>query len=127
MSMIKTVFGELSFDTGWKTKTAITLFTKSYDVVVKAKAYFEKDGITKEQEDAFTDFLENKSKRLKKAEELLLSYAKGTFGNRFKPRLVLFNRDGGYAILFDDGEDEDGGVAVTLLPEECVISQDEYL
>ena len=54
------VFGELTFNIGWKTKTHITLFGTQYDVVVKVKAYFEKDGITPEQELAFADFKENK-------------------------------------------------------------------
>lgn len=127
MSMIKTVFGELSFDTGWKTKTTITLFTKSYDVVVKAKAYFEKDGITEKQESAFSDFINQKVEKLKTMEELIKNYADKSSTSRFLPRTILFQRDGSYAVLLDDTEDPEGGIAIILSPTKAVLSQDEYL
>ena len=38
-------FGDLVFNTGWKAKAEIKLFGTNYNIVVKAKAYFEKDGI----------------------------------------------------------------------------------
>ena len=47
-------FGDLVFNTGWKAKAEIKLFGTNYNIIVKAKAYFEKDGITREQEIAFS-------------------------------------------------------------------------
>ena len=41
--------------------------------------------------------------------------------------MLLFERDGSYAILFDDKNDEDNGIAVCLVPSERVLTQDEYL
>ena len=125
--MKTSVFGEMTFNTGWKSSTNIILFGKLINIVVKAKAYCEKDGITDEQKVAFVDFNKNKEKRLNSTEKLLSDYAGGIVEGRFFPRTLLFERDGGYAILFDDKEDEDNGVAVCLMPKEMVLSQDEYL
>lgn len=125
--MKNSIFGELTFNTGWKTKTDITLFNEKYEVVVKAKAYFEKDGVTAEQEKAYADFIENKAFRQKTIEELLDGYANGKANERFISKTLIFNRDGSYALLLDDKEDEDGGVAVTLMPKSEILSQDEYL
>ena len=50
----------MTFNTGWKATTDIILFGKSISITVKAKAYYEKDGITSEQEAAFSDFSNNK-------------------------------------------------------------------
>ena len=58
--MIKTALGDLTFDTGWKTSLMVTLFEKTYKITVKAKAYFEKDGITDAQKDSITKFSKNK-------------------------------------------------------------------
>ena len=127
MIMNNSVFGELVFNTGWKTKTSIHLFGNNYDVIVKAKAYFEKDGVTVEQETAYGDFCSNKSERLAAVENLLNSFAKDDASKQFTPRTLLFQRDGGYAILFDDKEDIDGGIAVCLAPQAEVVTQDEYL
>ena len=125
--MNNAIFGALVFNTGWKTDTSISLFGSAYDVVVKVKAYFEKDGVTAEQESAYTDFSENKAVRLKTVEKLLGIYAEEAAAKRFIPKTLLFNRDGSYALLLDDKADADGGIAVTLAPEMEVVSQDEYL
>jgi len=121
------VFGEVVFNTGWKTKADITFFGNNYSIVVKAKAYYEKDGITTEQERAFNNFNINKAEQLKTVERLLNDFAGDDASKRFIPRMLLFQRDGGYALLLDDKKDEDGGIAVCLAPKIEVVSQDEYL
>jgi len=125
--MHNATFGELSFSTGWKTKTELSLFGASYDVVVKVKAYFEKDGVTAEQESAYTDFIKNKNALLVTVEKQLNAYDECNSTERFIPRTLLFQRNGGYALLLDDKQDEDGGVAVCLAPKEEVVAQDDYL
>lgn len=125
--MKSSVFGEMTFNTGWKAMMNILLFGKSKNITVKAKAYYEKDGITDEQEAAFSDFNNNKEQRLKNTEKLLSNYASVAAASRFIPRTLLFERDGSYAILFDDKEDVDNGVVVCLSPMENVLTQDEYL
>ena len=121
------VFGEVEFNTGWKTTAEISLYGKKYGVTVKVKAYFEKDGITEEQENAFRDFDGNREWHMKTAEKLLDDYAGGHSPKRFVPRTILFERDGGYALLLDDVKDADGGVAVCLSPKEEALPQDAYL
>ncbi|MDR0863269.1 MAG: hypothetical protein LBN30_10985 [Oscillospiraceae bacterium] len=125
--MNNSIFGELVFNTGWKAKTDISLFGNTYAITIKAKAYFETDGITAEQERAFGDFSGNKVARLQTAENLLNEYAGNNAAERFTPRTLLFQRDGGYALLLDDKDDEDDGVAVCLAPKPEVVSQDVYL
>ena len=55
--MMHDVFGDIEFTVGWKTNKSIVLFGHSYVVTVKIQAYLEEDGITKEQENAYINFL----------------------------------------------------------------------
>lgn len=120
------VFGNVVFDVGFKTATKITLFNSNYNVVVKVKAYFEKDGVTAEQEDAFDNFKLKLAEKLIEVETMLKHYSNEA-PIRFIPKVLLFNRDGSYALLLDDQQDEDGGIAVCLSPKKEVLSLDEYL
>ena len=76
---------------------------------------------------SYSDFNENRATCLNTIEKLLSNYAKDKAKERFTPRTLLFNRDGSYAMLLDDREDEEGGVAVMLAPESDVVAQDDYL
>ncbi len=125
--MNNSIFGEFTFDTGWKTKISIVLFGQSCEIVVKAKAFYEEDGITSEQEKAFASWESKKEESLKRAENLLSEYTNGNETERFKPRTLLFNRNGEYALLLDDEENEDTGIAIVLAPQEAIMEQDEYL
>ena len=124
---MQTIFGNLQFDMGWKTLYDITLFHRQYTITIKARAYFEDDGITDAQITAFSDFKGHQEEKEKRIEDLLVSFEPDSAPDRFKPRTLLFERDGGYALLCDDVCDLDGGIAVTLSPEQCVVSQDDYL
>ena len=42
-------------------------------------------------------------------------------------RRLLFDTDGGCALLCNDAEDEDEGIAVCILPDKCVMDQSDYL
>ena len=59
-------------------------------------------------------------------EKLLKEYS-NSVELRFIPKTLLIDRDGSYALLFDDNDNPDDGIAVCLAPEEKIISQDEYL
>lgn len=122
-------FGDVIFNFGWEKKINIHLFDNEYNIVVQAEAYFEKDGISCEQEDAYVDFTDNKDARLKTVESLLcLIVSKDDeILSRFTPQLLLFKRNGDYALLFDDTEDEDCGIAVCLMPEPEIMAQDSYI
>ncbi len=124
--MLHDIFGEIAFHIGWKADREIYLFGKEYSVTMKIQAYFEEDGITKEQENAYLAYKEKEAKKLHTIEGLLRDYADSP-ETRFEPKTLFFDRDGSYALLCDDREEPDEGIAVCLAPQEVVLSQDEYL
>ncbi|MFG6368800.1 MAG: hypothetical protein K1W16_10320 [Lachnospiraceae bacterium] len=124
--MIHNVFGDIDFNVGWKTTKSIVLFGQSYVVTVKIHAYFEEDGITEEQENAYIDFISSEETKMNCVEKMLKEYSDFA-QEQFIPRTLLMNRDGSYALLFDDRDNEDEGIAVCLDPEEKIVSQDDYL
>lgn len=124
---MQSIFGELRFDTGWKIQIEISLFGKKQGITLKARAYEEEDGITAAQIVSFSDYSEHQLDRQEEIENLLNSYSDAEPLRRFKPRTLLFERDGGYALLCDDAADPDDGIAVVLSPEQRVLSQDDYL
>ena len=118
---------DMKFNIGWKTSIEIKLFNKKYNIVVKAKAFTKDESITKEQEASFLDFNNNKEKKLKIIETLLIKYSGKFAKTRFTPKMLLFEKDGKYALLLDDHQNEDDGIVVCLKPEGKILSQDEYL
>lgn len=123
---MKTALGELKFNTGWKATTKIDWFGKSQEITVKAKAYFEKDGITAEQNASITSFSNNESEILKKISLLASDFSENA-SSRFFPKTLLFLRDGSSALLCDDIENPDEGIAICISPECKIVSQDDYL
>ncbi len=124
--MNNSIFGDFKFDTGWKKEIELVIFEKPYKVIVKAKAYFEKDGVTNAQEESYNAFNENKLNKIKLTESLLKDYDENP-SERFIPKILLIERDGSYAILCDDKMNIDDGIAVCLTPNETIIMQDDYL
>lgn len=124
--MMHDVFGDIEFAVGWKTNKSIVLFGHSYVVTVKIQAYLEEDGITKEQENAYINFLNTEEIKMNCIERLLKEYS-ASAELRFIPKTLLIDRDGAYALLFDDEDNPDDGIAVCLEPEEKIMSQDDYL
>jgi predicted heme/steroid binding protein len=124
--MLHDVFGEITFNLGWKAKKTITLFGKVYDISLKIQAYFKEDGITKEQESAYKEYKDAENDKTVVIEKLLKSYSDNA-EKQYIPRMLLINRDGSYALLCDDNENPDDGIAVCLSPEEKVVAQDDYL
>lgn len=126
MTSKETPLGKMSFDTGWKLKRDITFDGSTYEIVVKCKAYKSGDGITHEQEAAMEKFTREGEKQLAIAAQML----KGKYpdaGQRFVPTMLLFDRDGEYALLLDDKDAPDEGMCAVLSPRREIISQDEYL
>lgn len=124
--MNNSVIGELSFKYGWKTSRHISFFDNEVDICVTLAAYFEEDGITKEQENAYQNYENEEGVLLKKAEYVLASCCNNP-SERFKARNLLFSRNGDIALLCDDEENPDEGIAITLMPNISIISQDDYL
>lgn len=120
------VIEEFVFHTGWKKQGNIKLFDKKYAITIKLQAYFEKDGITDEQKNAYLTYKKNETNIWKIIEQLVFDFNTDGF-SRFIPSTFLFGRDGSYALLCDDNIDLDQGIAVCIEPLRKIISQDEYL
>ena len=130
--MYNEAFGEVVFDTGWDTQTDITLWGKTSKVRVTAEAYYEQDKITSAQEQSYIEFKKLKTEKQSLIESLVTQFSDNQFNEyehytRFSPTVLFFECDGGYALLFDDKNDPDDGIAVVLYPNEQVLTQDEYL
>ncbi|MDR1977885.1 MAG: hypothetical protein LBQ42_04045 [Synergistaceae bacterium] len=120
------IWGEVSFDTGWNRNDKIHLWETDYEILVTAVAYYEHEAITDEQRRAYQDFGRDKTAMEKKIEQLLASHIEAP-QKHLKPRFLVFERNGKYALMLDSDIDPDDGIAVQLAPEEKVMSQDAYL
>ena len=120
------VFGEVSFDTGWNKNDTISLWSKANDILVTAVAYYEREAITEAQQTSYRSFNLNKSILEKKVEQLLSDFMDEP-EKHLKPRFLVFEKDGAYALMLDDANDPDNGIAVQLSPVAKVTSQDAYL
>jgi len=130
--MYNTVFGEVVFKHGWRTETEITLWGRTFAIIVNAKAYYQTEEITAEQETAYSAFNDQKAEKQRIIESLLISYYDDIISGeqllkQLTPTKLTINSEGGCAMLFDDEEDPDNGLAVTIFPDEDVMTQDEYL
>ena len=120
------VFGEVSYGAGWNKNDTISLWGQSHDILVMAIAYYEHETITEAQQSAYRSYNLNKSVLEKKIEQLLSDFMEEP-EKYLKPRFLVFEKKGKYALLFDDDNDPDDGIAVQLAPIEKVMSQDAYL
>ena len=116
----------MEYSIGWKAPREIVLFGKPCTITVKVQAYEPDDIIPPVQEDACRQYAENEADLLKTAEELMKEFS-GAAETRFSPRRLLFTVSGECALLCDDAEDEDEGIAVCLLPEKTVEYQSDFL
>lgn len=121
------ILGPLTFDEGWYASGVIQLFHKDYTIGICVQAYYEQDGITQQQETALADYREHEAQRLTTAENLLYAHFGENCAARFIPQTMVFERDGSYALLCDDCDAPEEGIAVLLSPEQRVLSQDDYL
>ena len=124
--MIETAIGSMEFDIGFKKQGKIIFCEDERTIIIKAKAYYEEDGITEEQEKAIKKYNDNKLEISKLIKKLVVKYDKDA-KSRFVPKTLLFGRNGECALLCDDREEPDEGIAVCLFPNELVVSQDDYL
>ena len=120
------IFGIVTFDDGWNKEESISLWGNDFEILVTAVAYYENEPITAEQQASYSDFLDEKQVLLQTIEALLLDYISEA-EKRLCPQYLVFEKDGKYALLFDDSADPDDGVAVQLSPTRKVMSQDAYL
>lgn len=120
------IFGEVSFDAGWNRNDKISLWGKINNITVTAAAYYDSELITEAQQSSYRSYNLNKSILEKKVEQLLSNYMDEP-EKHLKPRFLVFEKNGAYALMLDDDNDPDNGVAVQLAPTAKVTSQDAYL
>ena len=139
------VFGEMTYKHRWYKQQSVTMFGKSWNIKVVAKAYSGKR-ITEEQRRAYRIFSEKEEEVLKRVGEKLKSYVNDSLegglvgGDEIKkveqvceleqmitPTSLLFKQDGTAILLFDCVWDVENGVAVKLFPEMSVGPQDIFL
>ena len=118
------VFGDVIFNYGFETKIKISLCGSDYNIILSADAYFEKDGITKEQEHAYEDFKRNSEEILLKVEEKL---KEKELSNDFKPTLMVIKRNGNYGLVFDNKTDVENGIVILINPSIEIMSVDQIL
>ena len=121
------------------------MFGKSWDITVAVKAYSGKP-ITEAEQIAYKNFWANEAKMIDIIGEQLKQYinrnlqelANYWMGARsvnqtvelaqmVMPKTLLFKQDGTTVMLLDCVWDEDNGMAVKLVPEVAVGSQDIFL
>ena len=126
--MEHSIFGQFVFYYGWKAHYEISLYGNLFSILIDLEADKETDGITSEQKSAMESFHAHQTQQLKSAELLLADYANhADEASRFVPTALYFERNGSYALLCEDVQDADVGIAVLLWPETAVLSQDEFL
>ena len=123
--MAKIDISDFVFNIGFKKTDTYNFRGKEYDLVIKLKAYYEKDGITNEQLEAYEYYIENKSEIQAKVEDELSK--SGYDSDDLTPVRLLISRGGEIAVIIQDNADWDGGIVVVVGSEYKVISQDEYL
>ena len=119
-------FGELTYSVGWKAKREITLFGSAYTVTVKIQAYEPDAAMPPAQQSACCSYAEQEIGYLAQIEQLMLADSPNA-AKRFTPRTLLFKVSGACALLCDDAKDEDGGIAVQIIPQPRVLLQDDFL
>lgn len=124
--MIETAIGTMKFDMGFKKQDVLLFCGKEKNIVVKAKAYYEQDGITDAQKAAIDKYKQEKSKISNDITDLIeKSYRNDK--ERFVPKTILVGREGELALLCSDNKNPDEGIAICVYPKLEIVSQDDYL
>lgn len=124
--MIETAIGTMKFDMGFKKQDVLLFCGKEKNIVVKAKAYYEQDGITDAQKAAIDKYKREKSKISNDITDLMeKSYRNDK--ERFVPKTILVGREGELALLCSDNKNPDEGIAICVYPKLEIVSQDDYL
>lgn len=126
MNIENSVFGKMEFHTGWKTHGEVSFYEKVYPVIIKCKSYRQEDGLTSEQKTAMELYVRDGKKQISTSQQMLSNQYPDA-KRRFTPTMLIFQRDGEYALLLDDAENPDEGLCMVLSPKRKIVSQDDYL
>ncbi len=131
MTIVDSVFGEMTYDYGWTKKDSISFLEKDYLICCVASAYKQQD-ILEVQREAYLDYIKNKSTYEIEIDKLInkhfASFIDEThIKNSITPKEIVFDREGKFAVLCDCSWDEEKGIAIVLSPYMKVVSQNEFL
>lgn len=126
MNTENSVFGTMKFHTGWKVQGEIVFCEQTYPIIIKCKSYRQEDGLTQEQKDAMERYVNNGQKQINDAQQILTRQYPDV-KNRFTPTMLLFQRNGEYALLLNDAKNPDEGLCIVLYPTIRIVLQDDYL
>lgn len=139
------VFGEMTYEYSWKKEQDISLFGKTYKIIVSAAAFKEKP-ITTEEQNAYAKFMKNEKRICSEIENDLIGYINSNIDEiseawngahpvksaqelalLLKPQILLFKRKGKTVLLMDCVWDTEHGLGIEIYPERMIGSQDIFL
>lgn len=124
--MSETFLNQFTFRIGWRKKESIELFDTEHDIIIKLKAYYEKDGVTPEQEEAYSTYQTKKKELEKELQGALLQYREDA-KESFVPTMLVIERSGKLVLFCDDVNDPDNGIVVCFGAQMQIMLQDDYL
>ena len=139
------IFGLMEYDFQWEKIEKVSIFKKEYNITIIAEAFPDED-ISKEQEESYLKFKENKKSYIETIENKLKEYVNENLedlatywvGARkiinitdlakvVEPKSILFQQDGTIVFLAECEWDIENGIAVKLYPEVEVGPQDIFI
>lgn len=139
------VFGEMTYRHSWNKKGNISMFGKTWDIIISVKAYSGKP-ITECEQEAYKDFLKNETDIVNVMTEQLKKYINDNLldlseywpgarsvdqveelAQMVTPKTLLFKQDGTTIMLFDCVWDIDNGLAIQITPEIAIGLQETFL
>ena len=121
-------FSTAKFNFAWEIPLKVCFFNTNYEIVVSADAYFSTDKVTEAQNAAYRSFLEQQKEIAGEVEKLLLKEAgsENAAIERFIPKALKIKRDGNCGFVFDDKNDFESGLVISIAPKFQAMSTDEY-
>lgn len=131
-------FGELTYDYQWERHTDITLWGRSYSVVLTVESNTDNDdSVSKAQQDAFRHFTAKHIELENEMMQRLIHHCQTEFGvtncNEKKflthntPKSIFFPLAGGWAILFDSDFDKESGLSAVVRGDRVEVGSQEII
>lgn len=122
------LFAEAKFNFAWEMPLSISIFETNFAIVASADAYYSTEEVTIEQNNSYKSFIENYNDIIDNVERILQKEAgsKEKALERFEPRKLKIKKNGDCGIVFDDKNDFENGLVITINPKYEVMSTDEY-
>ena len=143
------IFGNMEYDCSWVKKEQISLFGKSYEVRIVAKAYTGQE-VSDTQRASYTCYQKNFQLYIEQIPNILLTYYLDNYNqiaeyvdipekiNRkniteelivklIKVQTVYFDRKGNFGWLCDCAWDREHGISIILSADKPIVTEQEEL